>query len=74
MSRCIISNMSVKNCNAATPHEDFNTDKDEQRGQDAAGITVSQGGRVYQAKGNGLVSKCVNDIFLRWLLNLRKNS
>ncbi|KEZ39904.1 hypothetical protein SAPIO_CDS8860 [Scedosporium apiospermum] len=33
----------------------------EQRGQDAAGITVSQGGRVYQAKGNGLVSKVMSD-------------
>ncbi|KAG6009436.1 hypothetical protein E4U21_002351 [Claviceps maximensis] len=31
------------------------------RGQDAAGITVSQGGRVYQAKGNGLVSKVMSD-------------
>lgn len=28
-----------------------------QRGQDAAGITVCQGGRLYQMKGNGLASK-----------------
>ncbi|KAH6897452.1 amidophosphoribosyltransferase [Thelonectria olida] len=33
----------------------------QHRGQDAAGITVSQGGRVYQAKGNGLVSKVMSD-------------
>ncbi|KAJ4318723.1 amidophosphoribosyltransferase [Fusarium piperis] len=29
----------------------------QHRGQDAAGITVCQGGRLYQMKGNGLASK-----------------
>lgn len=29
----------------------------QHRGQDAAGITVCQGGRLYQAKGNGLASR-----------------
>ncbi len=28
-----------------------------QRGQDAAGITVCQGGRLYQCKGNGMAAK-----------------
>jgi amidophosphoribosyltransferase len=29
----------------------------QHRGQDAAGITVCQGGRVYQCKGNGMAAK-----------------
>ncbi|KAI9167563.1 Amidophosphoribosyltransferase [Paramyrothecium foliicola] len=36
-------------------------ERPHKRGQDAAGISVSQGGRVYQAKGNGLVSKVMSD-------------
>ena len=33
----------------------------EQRGQDAAGIAVCQGGRVYQCKGNGMAAKVFGD-------------
>ncbi|KAK3988188.1 phosphoribosyltransferase-like protein [Cladorrhinum sp. PSN332] len=33
----------------------------QHRGQDAAGITVCQGGRVYQCKGNGMAAKVFDE-------------